>query len=112
MKLIDETGAWLDEWFTRWLAGSLTVVVVVATCAAVVTWTWKYLSGDASQLTELAKILVWPVVVALGLVAFRGAIRQFLAGIAQRVKKLSAFHLEVELVELTEKKSTALEAIK
>lgn len=52
------------------------------------------------KIIELLKILTWPVVVVIALFLYRQALSKFLSGLSQRVTKLSAFKVSIELAAL------------
>jgi hypothetical protein len=53
--------------------------------------------GPTKESIEVIKTLVWPLVVALGILTFRRLLSQLLRDLGGRITKLSAFHVEVEL---------------
>ena len=54
-----------------------------------------------SEVLQIVKVVVWPVVAALGLFLFRKPLRRFLSGLGQRITKLSVFHVDIQLAEVT-----------
>jgi hypothetical protein len=114
MKRLQAFLAWCDKRFpptgVAWLEVTALLAVLIAAMIAI----WKFLAADTSQLTEFFRVLAWPAVVCVGLFVFRGPIGQFLSGLSQRIKKVSAFKIELELTEVTAKEVTtpALAGIK
>jgi hypothetical protein len=106
MKRLQALVAWLDKRFPQTGASCLEVATLLAALTAAVIAIWKFLAADTSQLTELLKAVAWPLVACMALVAFREPIGRFLSGLAQRVKKFSAFKVEFELTEVTAKQVT------
>jgi hypothetical protein len=93
----------LREWVE--IAGTALVVLVALAVLllAAPAATRKYLDSEPDKLTEVLKVLVWPAVVCVGLLAFRGQIGRFLIGLSHRVQKLSIFGTEIELTEVKAK---------
>ena len=112
MNLLDKTIAWFSEHLPRSVIAWFAVVAIATGLVSLLILVCRYLFADASQLTELIKALVWPLVLLIGLILFRKAIGQFLQGISQRVKKFSAFHIELELSEAKEVRGLSLDEIK
>jgi hypothetical protein len=58
------------------------------------------MSVELKDLLEFIKATAWPLVVGLALWGFRIPLCEFLSGLGQRVTKLSAFHISVDLATL------------
>jgi hypothetical protein len=61
----------------------------------------KFRAADVVQITAVIAVAAWPAVAAVGLLALRHPLSAFLAGLSQRVSKLSAFNVEIELQTVT-----------
>lgn len=55
---------------------------------------------DWKTLIELIGVIAWPLVVGVALFVYRKPLSTFVAGLGQRVTKISAFEVSIELAEL------------
>lgn len=112
-RLLESLSRW-DERSSATASAWFVVATGIAACMASVVLLWKFAVADTSQVIDLFKVVTWPVVVCVSLLAFREPLGQFLANFSQRVKKLSVFKVELELTEVTAKeaKSPVLKEIK
>jgi hypothetical protein len=55
---------------------------------------------DWKTAVELLNVVIWPLVVGIALFLYRRPLSRFIAGLGQRVTKLSAFEVSIELAAL------------
>lgn len=55
---------------------------------------------DWKGIMELLNVVIWPIVVGIALFLYRKSLSRFIAGLGQRVTKLSVFDVSIELAAL------------
>lgn len=94
---------WCDKRFPQTGVSWLTAGTSLALLVGAVALAGKILTADMPHLATFFSAIGWPAVTLGGLLLFRKPIEQFLAGLSQRVTKLSLFKVELQLQEVKAK---------